>query len=263
MSQYKVKGTFFRNFLTGKGFYVVLGLCMVAVGVAGWGAMRSVRPPTENTSSSVSSKASSGTAQAGVTVSGIPDDGWDPTYAVSSEGIASSAEASSEAASSAAAPSQRSSSATGEMQTPYQSYYMMPLSNGVMKAYSSELVYSETMKDWRVHEGVDFIGQKGEKVKAINDGTVTKIESDPLWGTIIVIDHGGGLVARYCGVAANTLVKEGDKVKMGNDIGIIGEVPLEAVEQYHLHLQIFVNEKSVDPLKIFEQAEAGSSSQPE
>ena len=60
---------------------------------------------------------------------------------------------------------------------------ILPLTNEVCGSFSDDQpVYSKTMNDWRVHNGVDFVGSDGQAVKALADGTIQDLEEDPLLG---------------------------------------------------------------------------------
>ena len=125
--------------------------------------------------------------------------------------------------------------------------YLLPLSNTVQKPYSSEgPLFNETMKDWRLHLGADFAGKEGQEVKAVTGGTVKSYVKDPLWGGVIEIDHGVGVVTRYCGVTAS--VKIGDKVEMGQVIGKLQTIPCECAQSAHLHLEMIVDGTPIDPV---------------
>ncbi len=127
-------------------------------------------------------------------------------------------------------------------------FYSFPLGNSVSKEYSKdELVKNATTGDWRTHNGVDIKGKKGESVKAISDGTVTHLSHNALWGTTITIDHGNGIVAKYCGFEKDSTVKPGDDVKANQQIGTLGEIPLENADGIHLHLEITKDGVSVSP----------------
>ena len=129
-------------------------------------------------------------------------------------------------------------------------HYILPLSDSVGKAYSDgELVYSKTMEDWRAHTGVDFQGNAGDSVKAVNNGVVKKVTDDALWGTIIEIDHGDGIVSRYCGLNYDDAVAEGTKVNGGEQIGTLGILPIESADDEHLHFEITVDGVTVDPFE--------------
>jgi len=112
------------------------------------------------------------------------------------------------------------------------------------------MVKSATMGDWRVHNGVDFGGEPEQEVLAIQSGKVKSVKPDPLWGTVVTIDHGSGVVARYCGLSQEGVVEEGRAVEQGEPIGVIAQVPCESAEDPHLHLEITVNGKVADPLAV-------------
>ena len=132
-----------------------------------------------------------------------------------------------------------------EEDAPY--LYLLPLTNTVQKTYSAEApIYCETMKDWRLHLGADFAGEEGQQVKAVAKGTITSIVNDPLWGGVIEIDHGVGVVTRYCGVKPTARV--GDTVTAGEAIGDLQTIPCECVQSAHLHLEMWVDGVPIDPV---------------
>ena len=110
-----------------------------------------------------------------------------------------------------------------------------------------KLVYNKTLNQWRTHNGVDFVCEKGVAVVAIYDGTVTNVEATTLEGTIVEIDHGNGLVSTYKGLE-NVVLNKGDKVTLGQKIGEIGSMMTESLDGYHLHLEMTLNGKFVNPM---------------
>lgn len=125
--------------------------------------------------------------------------------------------------------------------------YLLPLTNTVQKPFSGDgPLYCETMRDWRLHLGVDFAGEEGQEVKSVTRGEVISVETDPLWGGVIEIDHGVGIVTRYCGVKA--IVRVGDKVDVGEHIGDLQTIPCECAQSAHLHLEMFVDGAPIDPV---------------
>ena len=132
---------------------------------------------------------------------------------------------------------------------PYKSFYKYPVSESVQQSYNEELTFNRTMGDYRAHAAVDFKANKGAKVTAINDGLVLSVKTDALLGKVITIDHGGNLVAQYCGMDAVN-VSAGNYVTLGQDLGTLGTVPFEAEEAPHLHLITTMNKETVDPLKV-------------
>ena len=108
--------------------------------------------------------------------------------------------------------------------------------------------------DYRSHTAVDFKGAAGESVKAINDGIVLNVYNDALLGMTVEIDHGGKLVAKYCGMDSVS-VKKGAAVEIGQEIGTIGSVPFESGMESHLHLETKLDGSFVDPLTVMGKTE--------
>ena len=142
----------------------------------------------------------------------------------------------------------------GENNTPYKSYYKYPINEAIVNGYTEELVLDKTMNDYRAHPAVDFKGKKGDAVTAINDGLVTAVYSDSMYGQVVEIDHGGKLVARYCGLKSAT-VKKGSYVDMGNKIGTLGTIPAESALESHLHFETLLDGKLVNPLDVMGKTE--------
>lgn len=135
-----------------------------------------------------------------------------------------------------------------DLNRPYSGYYLLPLNSKITKDYSDgDPVYSPTMKDWRSHDGIDIQGNVGDNAIAVQDGTVKDVFSDELWGEVVVIEHGNGLTAKYCGVKGT--VSKGAAVEQGQVIGTVVVIPLEASEGVHLHLETQVKDKTVNPVK--------------
>lgn len=127
--------------------------------------------------------------------------------------------------------------------------FSLPLEAGIAKAYSNgEMVQSKTMGDWRVHNGVDFKGTVGDAVKAINNGVVKAVYDDVLLGTVVEIDHGQGMIAKYCGLGKGSTPEVGEKVKINDRVGNLGTIPIESADDVHLHLEILQDGKAVEPL---------------
>ena len=135
-----------------------------------------------------------------------------------------------------------------DTQVPYSSFYLNPVGGKVLKFYSTELVYSQTMGDYRAHSGVDFLAKAGDTVYAINKGTVIAVYEDAMLGQVVEIDHAHNVVARYCSVSS--ALKVGDTVGIGQPIGTLEQIPCEALEESHVHLEIMHNGALVDPIDL-------------
>jgi len=245
MKNNKVKDSKIKKFFAGKGFYMVASLCLVAVGVAAWSAVQSLPTPpigSGNTQSLVSELKSdnSDTAEGvGNTVSGIADD-----RTASSK-------------SSTTKKSEINSPEVAITEAPVANFFVMPVTGNVIKKFDDkELQYSETYRDMRLHLGVDIAAAKGTNVTAAGDGTVTEIKTDPLYGVTVIIDHGNGVTAKYCGLNGTPTVKVGDIVNCKTQLGDVDIVPCESVDPSHLHLEILKDNKNVPPLELMGMLEA-------
>ncbi|HAY64029.1 MAG TPA: hypothetical protein DCX90_10505 [Ruminococcaceae bacterium] len=125
-----------------------------------------------------------------------------------------------------------------------------PVPGEVMTEFSDTPVYSETMRDYRVHAGTDYTAAHGETVHACANGIVKETHTDMLRGNMIVIEHGDYEV-RYCGLGETFLVHEGDVVTAGQDIGSVTAAPFESALDFHLHIEVTRNGEPVDPESVF------------
>ncbi len=126
-----------------------------------------------------------------------------------------------------------------------------PTSKDIVKGYSGDTpVFSATLNDWRVHNGIDLAAEQGSTIKAITNGKVIDIFNDELLGTTMVIEHDGGFTAFYSGLGETTLVNVDDSVESGQEIASINDIPCEAADGYHLHLSIKKDDKFIDPVEI-------------
>lgn len=128
--------------------------------------------------------------------------------------------------------------------------FALPMGNDIIKDFSGgEMVFSKTMGDWRVHDGIDFGGAAGNTVDAVADGRIMKVYDDIFWGTVVEIDHGDSMTVRYCGLKKGTTLPEGSLVKKSEKIGTLGSIPIESADGDHLHLEVISDGKIVDPLE--------------
>ena len=123
------------------------------------------------------------------------------------------------------------------------------MNGSVIADYSVEaLAYSETMGDWRTHDGMDLAVSLGTKVIATAAGTVSKVFEDPFMGTTVEIDHGNGLTSQYANLAAVPDVAVGDTVSTGTLIGSAGATAAaENAAQPHLHFAMYRDGNPVNP----------------
>ena len=124
-----------------------------------------------------------------------------------------------------------------------------PLNGEVVTVFSvDQLVYNETLADWRTHDGMDLAVSLGTKVIATAAGTVSKVFEDPFMGTTVEIDHGKGLTSQYANLAAVPDVAVGDTVSTGPLIGSVGATAAaENAVQPHLHFAMYQDGNPVSP----------------
>ena len=126
----------------------------------------------------------------------------------------------------------------------------MPVAGSVGKNFSDKtLQYSKTYGDMRLHLGIDLQAKEGQDVVSATNGTVKDIYDDELWGKTVVIDHGFGVTARYCGLK-NVTVSKGEKIGVGIKIGVVGTVPCEREDPSHIHIAIIKDGKYVSPVDL-------------
>ena len=239
--------TFFRRvggFIMGKGFYIVLFLCVATIGISGYYLV---------------SVFNSGEEPAPVPVGGgaqvvIPkDEGVQPPVPEQTQlPRLDKREEEPEPVQTPAVQEQPEQQPTAVITQPV---YTWPVKGEIVSNFSLEvLAYDETMGDWRTHSGVDISAQKGTRVMAMSSGTVRRVYEDDLMGTTVVIDHGEGLVSYYHNLSKSPTVSEGDAVVTGTVIGAVGDTAIaESGRPAHLHLEVTLDERPVDPVSYLPQ----------
>ncbi|QZP06794.1 peptidoglycan DD-metalloendopeptidase family protein [Caenibius sp. WL] len=97
------------------------------------------------------------------------------------------------------------------------------------------------------HGGVDFAQPFGTPVKVTQVGVVEAVGYNSGLGKYVVVNHGGGTKTRYGHLSDNSIVAEGQSVEKGAVIGKVGSTGTSTGN--HLHYEVMVNGKRVDPMK--------------
>jgi murein DD-endopeptidase MepM/ murein hydrolase activator NlpD len=105
-----------------------------------------------------------------------------------------------------------------------------------------------TSRGSEFHYGVDFGAPYGTKVVATGDGVVLFAGYQAGYGRMVVISHGYGFTTCYAH-NSSLLVKKGDKVKRGQAIARVGNTGRSTGT--HLHYEVKINGKNVNPAKYF------------
>lgn len=221
MESKKSIGKRVEEILVGRGFYIVMLLCAVIIGVSIWSLFKAPSEimPDESEFDEVLSEVTP--------VEYEPDE---PVADEADESFSAEEEA--------------------FQQTATELTEVWPVEGEIQRDYSMDaLQYDPTMSDWRTHDGLDIAAEIGTTVLAIRSGTVQSVYADDLYGTTVVIDHGDGLVICYANLEQVPTVYEGDTVAAGDVIGSVGDTAkCESAQSGHLHLSIKMNGESVSPL---------------
>jgi murein DD-endopeptidase MepM/ murein hydrolase activator NlpD len=105
---------------------------------------------------------------------------------------------------------------------------------------------------WAIHPGVDLAGPVGSKIYSTSAGIVVSAGHRAAYGNMVDIDHGFGIVTRY-GHLSRILVKEGEMVRKGQQVGIQGSTGRSTGP--HLHYEVRINDRPVNPVKFLNAGE--------
>ncbi len=100
-----------------------------------------------------------------------------------------------------------------------------------------------------IHYGLDIGADPGTPIKSIFDGKIVLARELYYSGNTVFIHHGDNLISMYAHLQ-NINVTNDQIVKKGDIIGTVGATG--RVTGPHLHLGIFINGISVDPLSLYE-----------
>ena len=96
------------------------------------------------------------------------------------------------------------------------------------------------------HTGLDIAATTGTPIKVVADGTITFAAYSGSYGYLVKVDHGNGVETWY-GHTSKMLVKEGQAVKAGNTIAVVGSTGNSTGP--HLHFEVRINGEHVNPQK--------------
>ena len=220
-----------RNFsgnVSGKGYYIALILCAIAIGVTGYLYYRNTNEPTA--------------------------EHLEPTQAVAEEPIG-------DVAAAATQPHElpRQEPATEATQPPAEEKpgkRMWPVSGQTISGYAVDcLSYNQTTRDWRTHAGVDIAAEAGTPVLAAADGEVYSVYEDDTMGTTVVLTHDGGYATSYASLSQEVAVAPGDRVTAGQTIGTVGRTALlESAVGDHVHFSVSCSGQRMDPAEFLSGA---------
>ncbi len=132
---------------------------------------------------------------------------------------------------------------------------VLPLAGEIIMPFSAEdLVYSKSLGDWRIHNGIDIRADNGTAVKAAASGLIERAFYDPQMGYTIVINHDDVNKTIYQNLASVEMVKEGESIEQGQAIAAVGtSAPAELLEDAHLHFSVLSGETYINPLDLLKE----------
>ena len=127
--------------------------------------------------------------------------------------------------------------------------FVKPVEGDIVREFAKDnLIYSETLKEWTTHQGIDIKADKTTVVKAAEAGTVKSIKNDPRYGLTIVVEHENGFQTVYSNLLTSEFVVEGEKVEKGQSLGTVGNTAVfEIADEPHLHFEILKDSIPQDP----------------
>ena len=215
----------FTGNISGKGYYIALILCAVAIGISGYLYYRNTNEPSAqqqelpaNTVDVVQQQDVPAAVTQPQTDASIPSEPTETTPPAEAK------------------PGKR----------------VAPVSGDYIAGYAVDcLSYNQTTRDWRTHDGVDIAAAAGSEVVAAADGEVYSVYEDETMGMTVVLIHDGGYTTRYASLAQEVSVNPGDLVQAGQTIGTVGRTALlESAVGEHVHFSVSCNQQSVDPAEF-------------
>lgn len=132
--------------------------------------------------------------------------------------------------------------------------FTWPLQGKVRRAYSAP------SGDSQGHEGIDILAEEGTAVRSAAAGQVIFAGQGPEeYGLTVIVYHSGRWTTTYS-YLSKTTVKEGDKVKAGERIGLVGQTGLASEPQ--LHFEIRRNKVALDPARYLKPVKSDPKAKP-
>ncbi|MBP8639928.1 MAG: peptidoglycan DD-metalloendopeptidase family protein [Oscillospiraceae bacterium] len=240
MADKKSFGEILEAFFGGKGFYIVLFLCVAVIGVSAYFLFTGNKTDVEDLSGQTS-----GIEQAMEPMNEDPEMALPPEVVEEPQ----SEEAANESLSNATENEETGSWTEQQAETAVTAQYVWPLAGEIDLPYSvTALVYNKKLGDWRTHDGIDIAAPLGTQVISACAGQVESVKTDDMGGMTVVIEHAGGLRSIYSNLAAVPTVYEGDSIMTGEVIGAVGTTAVgETKENPHLCFKMTLDGQSVNP----------------
>lgn len=132
----------------------------------------------------------------------------------------------------------------------------MPVNGSVSSNFARRRRHP-VLRVFRAHQGVDVAAPAGSGIIAPSVGVVKFVGWRFGYGRTVEIDHGGGVVSLFAH-CRTTLVKAGQRVEPGQRIATVGASGLASGP--HLHFEVRLKGRQVDPLRFLARAQSSAVS---
>ena len=105
----------------------------------------------------------------------------------------------------------------------------------------------------QMHAGTDWVSDApDDRVFAVRAGVVSAVGKHPQYGLMVTVTHDSGVVSRYAHLRRISVAR-GDRVGVQTPLGLLGSTGMSTGK--HLHLEIFIAGKPVDPERVLRMAQ--------
>ncbi|OGS20327.1 MAG: hypothetical protein A2252_07840 [Elusimicrobia bacterium RIFOXYA2_FULL_39_19] len=104
---------------------------------------------------------------------------------------------------------------------------------------------------YEYHTGIDIDGSKNSPIHSVADGNVKYSGWSQGYGNLVIVNHGYNYQTYYAHLN-KIQVKEGEKIKRDQIVGLMGETG--TTTGVHLHYEIRLNDKSINPAKFLDDS---------
>ncbi|MGO4877883.1 peptidoglycan DD-metalloendopeptidase family protein [Pedobacter psychrotolerans] len=104
----------------------------------------------------------------------------------------------------------------------------------------------------RKHEGVDIFGTFRSPVLAIAEGTITRVNENNLGGKVVWLRPKGKDYTLYYAHLDEQIAMQGQEVKTGDTIGLMGNTGNARNTPTHLHFGIYASDGATNPLPFID-----------
>lgn len=138
---------------------------------------------------------------------------------------------------------------TPEGKSLHKSFLRSPLEFSRISSGFSMGRFHPVLQKMRAHKGVDFAAPTGTRVKASSEGIVSFVGVKGGYGNVVIIKHQNNMSTLYAHLSRFVPgLRRGQRVSQGQIIGAVGMSGLATGP--HLHYELQVNGRHVDPMKV-------------